>query len=199
MSLLPVALCGERISVLVVGAGRVGARKAAALLDAGVRVRVVAAEIRDASLERTSDRLVVIRRAFIDGDLDGVDLVIAATGDAATNSRITALARARQLLVDDASDPRASTFEMVAVHRSGPLTVGVAAGGVPRAAARIRDAIAARFDARYGDALAALARERSRLIAEEGSEAWRAVSETIMGESFCEDVESGRLQARMRR
>ena len=65
----------------------------------------------------------------------------------------------------------------MAVHRSGDVTIAVSAGGVPGAAARIRDAIAERFDGRYERAVSALRGLRSRLQTgggrESGSDAWK--------------------------
>ncbi|HEX6630586.1 MAG TPA: NAD(P)-dependent oxidoreductase, partial [Gemmatimonadaceae bacterium] len=143
MSAYPVMLHGEAIDALVVGAGSVGARRAAALLDAGAAVHVVAPEV-DAGLgpmAHEQPRLRVSARAFEERDLDGATLVIAATADRAVNARVAALARARRLPVNVADAPGEGTFSAAAVHRAGELVVAVGAGGVPTAAARVRDAI----------------------------------------------------------
>ena len=78
----------------------------------------------------------------------------------------------------------------MAVHRSGDLTIAVSTGGVPTAAARIRDTLARRFDERYGLALSALHQMRSRLR-EADSDAWGRAAADLIDEDFCESVEKG--------
>jgi siroheme synthase (precorrin-2 oxidase/ferrochelatase) len=86
---------------------------------------------------------------------------------------------------------------MMATHRAGTLVVGVSAGGVPGAAARVRDEVAARFDDRYADALRRLASVRRAMIERGASAEWRALASEILDESFRDAVESGALEARM--
>ena len=68
----------------------------------------------------------------------------------------------------------------------------MSSGGVPGAAARIRDAIAERFDGRYERAVSALRGLRSRLIAD-GDDKWRAAAPQLFGDDFCCSVEDGSL------
>jgi siroheme synthase (precorrin-2 oxidase/ferrochelatase) len=85
----------------------------------------------------------------------------------------------------------------MATHRSGALVVGVSAGGVPGAAARIRDVIATRFDSRYARALAELADLRRSLLDRGDAGAWRALSRDAIGDEFCESVERASLSERV--
>jgi siroheme synthase (precorrin-2 oxidase/ferrochelatase) len=78
----------------------------------------------------------------------------------------------------------------MAVHRSGDVTIAVSSGGVPGAAARIRDAIAGRFDGRYERAVSALRGLRSRLLAS-GDDKWRDAARRLTGDDFCSSVEDG--------
>jgi siroheme synthase (precorrin-2 oxidase/ferrochelatase) len=78
----------------------------------------------------------------------------------------------------------------MALHRSGDVTIAVSSGGVPGAAARIRDAIAERFDGRYERAVSALRGLRSRLIAS-GDDRWSAAAPELIGDDFCNSVEDG--------
>jgi siroheme synthase (precorrin-2 oxidase/ferrochelatase) len=83
----------------------------------------------------------------------------------------------------------------MAVHRAGDVVIGVSAGGVPRAAARIRDAIAERFDGRYASAIAVLGATRDRLLTNGARARWRLVMQQLLDERFCARVESGALPA----
>ncbi|NUO93974.1 MAG: hypothetical protein HOQ14_05800, partial [Gemmatimonadaceae bacterium] len=61
------------------------------------------------------------------------------------------------------------------------------------AAARIRDTIATRFDARYARALADLAAVRRLLLDRGERDAWRRHATETFGAGFCDGVESGAL------
>ena len=184
-------LHGEAIRALIVGGGRVAARKAKSLLDAGATVSVVATRIGDELTSVVAHHLTIERREFSDADLEKVNLVIAATDDRATNARVARIAARANRLVSVADVPGDGNFTSMATHRADDLVIGVAAGGVPPAAARIRDAIAERFDARYAQALRAL-RIRRRGLLDAGKRAeWVKAASEVLDERFCARVESG--------
>ena len=193
MSAYPIALNGQRLRALVVGGGVVGTRKALALLEAGADVRVVAPEV-SAELARVEaqNRLAVLRAPYGPDVLGDATLVIAATSSRDVNSTVAADARERGKLVNVADAPEEGDFHGMAVHRSGDLTIAVSTGGVPGAAARIRDSLATRFDARYEQALSALHRMRTRLRAAD-TEAWNRAASDLVGKDFCDVVETGTL------
>ena len=195
-------LDGSAIDALIIGGGRVAARKAAALLAAGARVRVIAPRLREECervLAAHPDRAAVVRRAYRTGDIGDAILVVAATDDPDVNADAAHDAHALRRLVNVADASGTGNCRTPATHRAGPLTIAVSAGGAPGAAARIRDEIAERFDARYGEALAALGALRERVLRERGSEAWREASAVLAGADFCDRVESGALQAQVAR
>jgi siroheme synthase-like protein len=189
----PIALHGERVSAVVIGGGSVGTRKALALLDAGAQVRVVSPDVTPelAEAER-GRRLSIARESYRAGHLDKATLVIAATDSREVNAQIAVDAHARGKLVNITDFPDEGNFHTMALHRSGDVTIAVSAGGVPGAAARIRDAIAERFDERYGRAVSALRGLRSRLIAA-GDERWRDAAPKLIADDFCSSVEDGSL------
>jgi len=187
----PIALDGERLSAVVIGGGSVGTRKALALVEAGAQVRVVSPEVTPelAQAERTR-RLSVVRESYRASQLGEATLVIAATDSREVNAEIAVDAHSRGKLVNITDFPDEGNFHTMALHRSGDVTIAVSAGGVPGAAARIRDAIAERFDARYGRAVSALRGLRSRLIAG-GDERWRDAAPKLLADDFCASVEDG--------
>ena len=198
MSGVPILVEGAALTVLVVGGGPVAARKAEAFAAGGASVRVVAIEpspeVR--ALARAS-RVVLAERAYEPGDVGDAALVVAATSDRATNAAIAADARAACRLVNVVDAPREGSFATMAIHRAGALVVGVSAGGVPGAAARVRDAIARRFDVRYAGALDALAMLRRALLDRGASSEWRALAADVIDDDFCDTVETDRLDARV--
>lgn len=199
MSALPVMLRGELLAALVVGGGAVAVRKVRDLLAAGARVHVVAPEPCAALLQLAADAplLRVSRRPFDAGDVDEVLLVVAATAERAVNAAVARAAHARHRLVNVADAPEESSFTGAAVHRAGELVIAVSAGGVPTAAARIRDAAAERFDGRYARAVEQLARLRRALLADGRREAWHDAARELTGPAFTRWVEDGDFDARV--
>lgn len=197
MSDFPIALHGERIVAVVVGGGAVGTRKALALADAGAQVRVVAPEIGPELEDAARHRKITLVRERYDSDvLDGATLVIAATNSREVNAQIAIDAHAKGKLVNITDFPDEGNFHTMALHRSGDVTIAVSSGGVPGAAARIRDAIAERFDARYGEAVSALRGLRSKLITG-GGDRWRDAAPKLIGDDFCSSVEDGTLSEKV--
>jgi siroheme synthase-like protein len=190
-------LHGERITAVVIGGGAVGTRKALALLEAGARVEVVSPTV-TAELEEAArlGRIGLIRDSYRAGQIDRATLVVAATDSREANGRIASDAQARGKLVNITDHPDEGNFHTMALHRSGDVTIAVSAGGVPGAAARIRDAIAERFDSRYERAVSALRGLRSRLIAT-GDDRWRAAAPELIGDDFCTSVEDGSLSEKV--
>jgi siroheme synthase-like protein len=189
----PIALHAERVSAVVIGGGSVGTRKALALADAGANVQVispiVSRELEDAERLR---RVTIVREVYHARHLDQATLVVAATDSREVNAQIAVDANSRGKLVNITDYPDEGNFHTMALHRSGDVTIAVSSGGVPGAAARIRDAIAERFDGRYERAVSALRGLRSRLIAD-GDDRWRAAAPKLIGDDFCSSVEDGSL------
>ena len=198
---MPVVLRAERLGALVVGGGAVAARRAGALADAGARVRVVAPELCEdlQRLAARNDCVVLERRRYEPSDIGDAHVVVAATDDRDVNARVASDAHAARRLVNVADAPDEGNCIIAAAHRSGELLVGVTTGGVPGAAARVRDAIAARFDARYGDAVGALAALRRRLLDADRRDDWHEAAAALTGADFCETIERGELAPRIAR
>ncbi|MEO8624433.1 MAG: bifunctional precorrin-2 dehydrogenase/sirohydrochlorin ferrochelatase [bacterium] len=198
MSGLPILVEADGLRVLIVGGGAVATRKARQLVAAGAIVRIVAIEL-DAELDELviGRGLEVDRRPYEKGDIADAQLVIAATDDRHVNAAVSRDADAECRLLNAADHSGDGNFAMMATHRRGPLTIGVSAGGVPAAAVQIRDAIAERFDARYGDALAELAALRKRLIATGDAHRWREDSPKLIDKEFCDAVEHGHISSRI--
>jgi siroheme synthase (precorrin-2 oxidase/ferrochelatase) len=116
--------------------------------------------------------------------------VVAATNSREVNAHIALDANSRGKLVNITDHADEGNFHTMALHRSGDVTIAVSSGGVPGAAARIRDAIAERFDGRYERAVSALRGLRSRLIAG-GDDRWRAAAPKLIDDDFCNSVEDG--------
>ena len=193
MSDFPIALHGERITAVVVGGGSVGTRKALALADAGAQVLVVSPDVTpELEVAERARELTIVRESYSAAHLGRSTLVVAATDSREVNARVAIDAQSAGKLVNIADRPDEGNFHTMAVHRSGDVTIAVSSGGVPGAAARIRDAIAERFDGRYERAVSALRGLRSRLLAN-GDDRWRDAAPELIGDDFCRTVEDGSI------
>jgi uroporphyrin-III C-methyltransferase / precorrin-2 dehydrogenase / sirohydrochlorin ferrochelatase len=133
--------------VVVVGGGPVAARRASALVTAQAQVYVVAPAVCEdlAGLARGGS-VEWLCRDYRTGDLAGAWLVHTATGDLATDDLVAADAAAGHIWCVRADDATRSTAWTPAVTRAGDVTVAITAGGDPRRATTLRDAIALALD-----------------------------------------------------
>ncbi|HTK47472.1 MAG TPA: NAD(P)-dependent oxidoreductase [Gemmatimonadaceae bacterium] len=195
---MPILVEGSGLPVLVVGGGPVAVRKAAAFARAGASVRVIAraASPQMRALAEASS-VALDEREYASSDVGDAVLVVAATADRTVNARVADDARAAGRLVNVADAPATGSFATMATHHAGHLAIGVSAGGVPGAAARIRDAIANRFDDRYARALERIATLRRTLLDRGDGDVWRAVADAALDDAFCDAVEQGTIDARV--
>ena len=129
--------------VLVVGGGPVAARRAKGLLDAGARVTVVAPLASDALRELAASGLLTWEpRTYLSSDVDGVWFVQTATGVAAVDAQVAADAEAQRIWCVNASDHEASAAWTPAVAVVDDVKIAINAGGDPRRAMALRDAVA---------------------------------------------------------
>ena len=133
--------------VVVVGGGPVAARRAGRLIEDGADVLVVAPALcEDLTEHVAAGRLTWRAREYLTTDLDGAWLVHTATGDRAVDDAVAADAEASRLWCVRADAASASSAWTPAVARSGSVTVAVGAGGDPRRAVALRDAVALLLD-----------------------------------------------------
>jgi uroporphyrin-III C-methyltransferase/precorrin-2 dehydrogenase/sirohydrochlorin ferrochelatase len=129
--------------VLVVGGGRVAARRAKGLLDAGARVTVVAPEATPALRELADAGLLTWEaRTYRSDDVDGVWFVQTATGDSVVDTRVAADAEAQRIWCVNASDHESAAAWTPAVAEVDDVKIAINAGGDPRRAMALRDAVA---------------------------------------------------------
>ncbi|GEB18041.1 uroporphyrinogen-III C-methyltransferase [Paenarthrobacter aurescens] len=129
--------------MLVVGGGPVAERRAKGLLDAGAKVTVVA-PVATENLHglAASGLLTLEQRGYRTSDLDGVWFVQTATGAAAVDTQVAADAEAQRIWCVNASDHEASAAWTPAVAVVDDVKIAINAGGDPRRAMALRNAVA---------------------------------------------------------
>jgi precorrin-2 dehydrogenase / sirohydrochlorin ferrochelatase len=136
--LYPVGLLVRGRRCLVVGGGRVAARKVRSLLECGAVVTMVAPEAHEAlGLLSATGTIAAIDgppldvqlRPYSPGEAAGYRLVITATGDPEVDAAVHDDAEAAGVWVNSADDPEHCSFVLPAVWRDGPVTVAVSSQG----------------------------------------------------------------------
>lgn len=199
----PVALVVKDRPCLVVGAGRVAARKIASLLECGAAVTVVAPEAHVALgllsewgvIEAIDGApLDVQLRPYRPGEATEYRLVIAATGDAAVDGAVYRDAEQAGVWVNSADDPAHCTFVLPAVWRQGRVSLAVSTGGASPALAGWLRGRAAQSLGPNVDVLADLLAEARRTLQSRGR-ATHAVNWSALLDSELPDlVSAGRLE-----
>lgn len=135
--LLPLFLRMHDQPCLVVGGGAVAARKVRTLARAGARVTLVAPEL-DADLDRQLAETAVehVARRFRDEDIDGQELVVAATDSLEVNRRIADLAKGRGIPVNVVNRPELGNVIFPSVVDRQPVTIAISTSGRSPALAR---------------------------------------------------------------
>jgi siroheme synthase-like protein len=165
--LYPVALRLRDRPVLVVGGGPVAARKVRRLRECGARITLIAPEaVTELAEAAEAGTLRWHRRPFDRADVQGHDLVFAATGVAAVDEAVAGAARAARVWLNAADSGVDGDLDLPALLRRGDLTVAVSTGGAaPGFAAELVAELGAQLTDRLGDYVALLQSVRAELRA----------------------------------
>ena len=123
MDSLPISVRITDGSILLVGGGREASHKAAILNRFTDKVTVIADSVSD-DIQKLPFR--IIRRAFVESDLDGVRLLFVCTGDNDLNHRIKAIAERKGILTSVCDDPSYCDFTSPAVSRQDGDNLAIA-------------------------------------------------------------------------
>jgi uroporphyrin-III C-methyltransferase/precorrin-2 dehydrogenase/sirohydrochlorin ferrochelatase len=166
----PVSLELRGRVVVVLGGGSLAEAKIEGLRASGARVTVVAPTPTSRLEALAADGTILLeRRAYRYGDLEGAHLAIAALEtreERELHSTIWREAEERRVLLNAMDDSQYCHFIAPAIHRQRDVTVAVSTGGAsPALAVHLRDTIARRVGPEYGE-LAALLASLRPIVAE---------------------------------
>jgi precorrin-2 dehydrogenase/sirohydrochlorin ferrochelatase len=166
--LFPAFLKLENLRVLLVGGGNVGLEKLTAILRSSPNTAITVvsisflAELRE--LAATHPHIQLVERGWLETDLDGADIVFAATDDPALHRRIKDAARPRRLLVNVADTPDLCDFYLSSVVQKGQLKVAISTNGKsPTVAKRVRAVLEETLPDELDDVLQQMTVIRGRL------------------------------------
>jgi len=158
--LYPIFLKLHKLNMLIVGAGEVGYEKISFMLKSSPRAHItmvapwVNPEITEL-LDRTPEHQVtIIRKPFELDDLQGRDLVVAATNIPALNKEVHAAAKERGILINVADTPELCDFYLGSIVTRGDLKVAISTNGKsPTFAKRFRQLLEASLPEETSDLL----------------------------------------------
>lgn len=168
--LYPVFLKLHALRTLIVGAGAVGEEKLSFMLKSSPRAQVtvvatwVAPEVQEI-LDTLPDHQVKVKiKAFEESDIDGHDLVVAATNMRELNHQVQKAAKQRGKLVNVADTPDLCDFYLGSVVTRGPLKIAISTNGQsPTFAKRFRQVLEDTLPEEVDQLLGQLNEYRNRL------------------------------------
>lgn len=139
----PISLNIENRLCIVIGGGKVAARKAQSLLTNKGKVTVISPELEETlSKLATEGSIQWTQRGYRKGDLSDAFLVIAATDDTKVQEEVFQEAETNNLLLNVADVPKWCNFILPATVRRGDLTISIStAGKSPILAKQLRQAM----------------------------------------------------------
>lgn len=144
--LFPVFLKLNELHLVLVGAGKTGLEKLAAITknSPGVHITVVAEEISEGvrKLAQNFANIRLSQKSFEATDLDMADIVFVAANNPGLDAEIREQARQRKLLVNFADKPALCDFYLGSVVQKGNLKLGISTNGKsPTLAKRLKEVL----------------------------------------------------------
>lgn len=166
--LFPVFIKLNTIHTLLVGAGPVGLEKLNAILgnSPDANVTVIGLEVLPElkQLAANHERVSILKREFEIADLDGIDLVVAATNNDDLNQLIRIEADRRNLLVNFADKPELCNFYLGSIVKKGDLKIAISTNGKsPTIAKRLKEVLNDSLPEEINDTLQNMQALRNRL------------------------------------
>ena len=191
---LPINALVRGRRVLVVGAGRIAARKIEPLLDLGATVEVVDPSPGDeVRAWAGAGRLTLHERRFEPADVDGAWLVFTATDDPEVNRSVYNAGEAARVWVNSADDPANCSFTLMSVVRRSDLVITIGTGGrSPALATHLRRKWEQELGPEYETLLDLLSDARERLRAS-GRSSEDANWQRAFDEGIVDLVRAGRI------
>ena len=136
--LLPIFLKLSGLPVLMVGGGTVATSKLETLLSTGAAVTVVAPAI-SGTIRQAG--VALVERAFVESDLEGQWLIVAAATPE-VNAAVARAAALRHVFVNAVDDPPNATAYLGGVVRRGSATIAISTSGrAPALAGLLREGL----------------------------------------------------------
>lgn len=133
--LYPIFLKLHQLQLLIVGAGEVGYEKLFFILKSSpdAHITMIAPDVNpkiEALLaEKPAHRVQIIRKPFEEQDVEGFNVVIAATDNRPLNQQVRQAAKIQNILVNVADTPDLCDFYLGSIVTRGDLKVAISTNG----------------------------------------------------------------------
>jgi precorrin-2 dehydrogenase/sirohydrochlorin ferrochelatase len=183
---------------LVVGGGRVAARRVPGLLEAGAAVTVISPALHpDLEALHAAGRISILRRRYAAGDATSMHpaLVFAATDSADVNERVAEEARQAGAWINIADEAAEGDFDVPSITRRGPITLALSTGA-PALTAHLRALLEAAIGEEYAVLAGWIAEARTDVRAQLGTQAERAALwRSVLESPILEKLRAGQTDA----
>ena len=117
-------------TVLVAGGGKIAERRITSLLDFAGRIRVIAPEVTGVIDELQKDgKITLQKRKFDVKDIEGADIVLAATDQKDLNEDIYRICKARNITVNISDNQEKCDFFFPGIIRYEDIVIGFSSSG----------------------------------------------------------------------
>ncbi|NTW72284.1 MAG: bifunctional precorrin-2 dehydrogenase/sirohydrochlorin ferrochelatase [Eubacteriaceae bacterium] len=163
-----IAVDVKNMKILIVGGGKIALRKCRDLLKEGADVTVVSQKFHEDFLELKEEyvnNLLMIEADYSSQFLKGMQLIFAATGHGATDSRISEECRKLGLLINGVGNQKLSNFMNMSSFSRGDLTLAVSTGGKsPAISGRIIRELKEHYGKEWEEILNAYGEKREKIL-----------------------------------
>ncbi len=191
MNYLPIFTDLKQRPVLIVGGGKVAARKFDLLQRTGAEIRIVAQLLLPELKKKWEEgRFVWLDTTFTPSQLNEVFLVISATNDKALNERVFTAANERRVLANVVDDQARCSFIFPSIVDRSPLMIAISSSGyAPVLARMLREKLEALLPMSLGRTAEIAGRWRARVK--------KQLSSTNARRRFWEHIFSGRFSTQI--
>ncbi len=166
MDFFPIFMNLKKRPCLVVGGGKIAARKIHLLLKAKAKVKVVAPDLcREVNDMVIHGEVEYLSREFTEQDISGSVLVIAATNSQQVNKQVSKLSCDKSIPVNVVDQPDLCGFIMPSIVDRSPIQIAISTGGTSPVLARLlRTRLESYIPAAYGKLARLVSSFRSQVI-----------------------------------
>ena len=154
---------------VVIGGGKVALRKISTLLQYGVSIKVISKEVEEGILNYEKEALLKIEaRDYLERDLEGAFMVIAATDNRGVNESISREAQKRGILSNISDSKEESSFIFPSTIKRGDIVIGITSSSCyPALSRHLRKQIEEAVPPSYEEILGELKGYRAEIIEKE--------------------------------
>lgn len=131
MSYFPMFINLKDMNCLIVGGGKVALRKVLVLCDFDAAIKVVAEDICEEirEISRTNKNITCEKKSFSEQDLEGIQLVVAATDNKELNHHISVICRQKNIYINAVDQIEDCGFIFPSYIKEGDVVGAFSSGG----------------------------------------------------------------------